>query len=161
MDTSAARSPTLFAYWAALNLLDAEVLFSDLRIRDLFDPNTMAPRGIEQHHLFPRAHLGKEEVTASRQVNAIANMAFLDWLKNVGIAAISPQEYWPKMTDSMEKERLERQLYWHALPMGWKQLDYATLLERRRNLMAEVVRTASTHCGRIGKQPNRHLSRIW
>ena len=106
LDTSAARSPTLFACWAALNLLDAELLFSDLRIRDLFDPNTMAPRGIEQHHLFPRAHLGKEEVTGSRQVNAIANMAFLDWPKNVGIAAVSPQEYWPKMTASMEKERL-------------------------------------------------------
>ena len=140
LDTSAARSPTLFAYWAALNLLDAELLFSDLRIRDLFDPNTMAPRGIEQHHLFPRAHLGKLEVTASRQVNAIANMAFLDWPENVEIAAVSPQEYWPTMTASMEKERLERQLYWHALPMGWEQLDYATFLERRRNLIAAVVR---------------------
>ena len=140
LDTSAARSPTLFAYWAALNLLDAELLFSDLRIRDLFDPNTMAPRGIEQHHLFPRAHLGKEEVTASRQVNAIANMAFLDWPENVEIAAVSPQEYWPTMSASMEKERLERQLYWHALPMGWEQLDYATFLERRRNLIAAVVR---------------------
>ena len=140
LDTSAARSPTLFAYWAALNLLDAELLFSDLRIRDVFDPNTMAPRGIEQHHLFPKAHLGKEGVMASRQVNAIANMAFLDWPENAEIAAVSPQEYWPMMTASMEKERLDRQLYWHALPVDWEQLDYATFLERRRNLIAAVVR---------------------
>ena len=140
LDTSAARSPTLFAYWAALNLLDAELLFSDLRIRELFDPNTTAPRGIEQHHLFPRAHLGKEGVTAPRQVNAIANMAFLDWPANAEIAAVSPQEYWLTMTASMEKERLERQLYWHALPVGWEQLDYAAFLERRRNLIAAVVR---------------------
>ena len=123
-----------------LNLLDAELLFSDLRIRDVFDPNTTAPRSIEQHHLFPRAHLGKEEVTAPRQVNAIANMAFLDWPENAEIAAVSPQEYWLTMTASMEKERLERQLYWHALPVGWEQLDYATFLERRRNLIAAVVR---------------------
>ena len=87
-----------------------------------------------------RAHLGKEGVTAPRQVNAIANMAFLDWPENAEIAAVSPQEYWLTMTASMEKERLERQLYWHALPVGWEQLDYATFLERRRNLIAAVVR---------------------
>ena len=44
LDTSSARSPVLFAYWAALNLLDAELLFSDLRIRQLLDPTVMAPR---------------------------------------------------------------------------------------------------------------------
>ena len=52
LDTSSARSPVLFAYWAALNLLDAEVLFSELRMRELFDPNVTAPRSIERHHLF-------------------------------------------------------------------------------------------------------------
>ena len=37
LDTAAGRSPVLSAYQAALNLLDAEVLFSDLRIRGLLD----------------------------------------------------------------------------------------------------------------------------
>ena len=44
LDTSASRSPALFAYLAALNLLDAEVLFSDVRVRDLLDPAVTAPR---------------------------------------------------------------------------------------------------------------------
>lgn len=66
LDVSSARSPALFAYWAALNLLDAELLFSDMRIRDLLDPNVNAPRSIERHHLFPKAHLAQSGYTSTR-----------------------------------------------------------------------------------------------
>ena len=55
LDTSSSRSPALAAYWAALNLLDAELLFSEMRVRDLLDPAVTPPRSIERHHLFPRA----------------------------------------------------------------------------------------------------------
>ena len=139
LDTSAARSPALFAYWAALNLLDAELLFSELRIRDLLDPNTTAPRSIERHHLFPRAYLNARGITTTRQVNAIANMAFLDWPENATISSEGPLEYWPSMTGGMDAERVQQQRYWHALPIGWEQLDYAAFLERRRELIAQVV----------------------
>ena len=130
----------LFAYWAALNLLDAELLFSDLRIRELLDPNVTAPRSIERHHLFPRAYLSAQGVDTTRQVNAIANMAFLDWSENATISAEDPLEYWPGMTTGMDADRLRRQCYWHALPVGWEQLGYPTFLERRRDLIAQVVR---------------------
>ena len=43
LDTSSSRSPVLYGYWAALNLLDAELLFSDLRVREMLDPNVTAP----------------------------------------------------------------------------------------------------------------------
>jgi hypothetical protein len=79
LDTSSARSPVLSAYQAALNLLGAEALFSDLRLRDLLDPAATAPRSVERHHLFPKAHLAAKGVTGARNVNAIANMAYLDW----------------------------------------------------------------------------------
>lgn len=140
LDTSSARSPVLFAYWAALNLLDAELLFSDLRIRDLLDPTVTAPRSIERHHLFPRAHLAAQGAVSTRQVNAIANMAFLDWPDNATISADDPLHYWGEMTAHLDPERLKRQTYWHALPVGWEQLDYPTFLERRRDLIAAVVR---------------------
>lgn len=140
LDTSSARSPVLFAYWAALNLLDADLLFSDVRIRDLLDPNVTAPRSIERHHLHPKAHLARGGVTNTRQVNAIANMAFLDWPDNATISADDPVVYWPAMTGSMDPARLKRQAYWHALPVGWEQLEYPVFLERRRDLIAAVVR---------------------
>ncbi|MEM7325880.1 MAG: DUF262 domain-containing protein [Actinomycetota bacterium] len=140
LDTSSARSPVLFAYWAALNLLDAELLFSQLRIRDLLDPSVTAPRSIERHHLFPRAFLAEKGITNGRQVNAIANMAFLDWPENTKIGADDPLDYWPEMSRSVDPDRLKQQAYWHALPVGWEQLDYPTFLERRRSHIAQVIR---------------------
>ena len=139
-DNMAAKSPVLSAYQAALNLLDAEALFSDLRIRDLLDPAVTAPRAVERHHLFPKKFLAEEGIEEKRHVNAIGNMAYLDWSENVAIGAGGPREYWPVMTAGFDPERLQRQIYWHALPVGWEQLDYATFLERRRSLLAKVVR---------------------
>jgi hypothetical protein len=139
LDTSSPRSPVLYAYLAALNLLDAELLFSDLRIRELLDPGVVAPRSVERHHLFPKKHLAELGITGIRQVNAIANMAFLDWPQNALISADDPREYWPAMTQTMG-ESLERHIYWHALPVGWEQLDYQNFLDKRRGLMAQVVR---------------------
>jgi len=140
LDTSSARSPALYAYLAALNLLDAELLFSDLRIRELLDPGVVAPRSVERHHLFPKKHLEALGIAGLRQVNAIANMAFLDWPENAEISADDPREYWQVMIENMGTGVVERQTYWHALPIGWEQLDYQTFLDRRRELMAKVVR---------------------
>lgn len=139
LDTSSSRSPALFAYWAALNLLDADLLFSDLRVRDLLDPQTTAPRSIERHHLFPKAFLSAHGIKNPRQVNAIANMAFTDWPQNATIRADDPADYWPIMSETMADDQLKRQTHWHALPMGWPGLDYTTFLERRRTLIARVV----------------------
>ena len=140
LDTSSARSPILSAYQAALNLLDAEALFSDLRIRDLLDPAVTAPRSVERHHLFPKAHLAAKGITGVRNTNAIANMAYLDWPDNAHISADDPLTYWPAMTSGLDPDQLRRQIYWHALPVGWEQLEYTTFLERRRTLLAQVVR---------------------
>jgi hypothetical protein len=139
LDTSSSRSPALAAYWAALNLLDAELLFSNMHVKELLDPHITPPRSIERHHLFPKALLASRGVTNTRQVNAIANMAFVDWPENVDIGADDPLTYWPVMVERMDAERLRRQAYWHALPVGWEQLDYATFLERRRQLIARVI----------------------
>lgn len=144
LDTSAPRSPALFAYLAALNLLDAEVLFSTVKIRELTDPSVAAPRAMERHHLFPKAYLASLGVMNTRQTNAIANMAFLDWSENATISASAPDEYWPQLSERLETVRLKRQVTQHALPVGWEQLDYATFLERRRTLIARVVKDGFT-----------------
>ena len=140
LDSSAGRSPVLSAYWAALVLLDAELLLSDQRVRDHLDPNMTAPRSIERHHLFPRAYLATKGIVSPRQVNAIANMTLIDWPENARIGAARPQEYWPLMATTLSPDRIRRQSEWHALPVGWEQLDYPTFLERRRDLIAQVIR---------------------
>lgn len=142
LDSSAAKSPALSAYWAALNVLDAELLFSDAKIATLLDPGVTPVRNIERHHLFPKAYLTASGITETTHVNAIANMAFVDWSDNAEIAARPPAEYWPVMRTRVGSERLKRQVYWHALPIGWEQLAYDEFLEKRRKLIAQIVRDA-------------------
>ena len=67
-------------------------------------------------------------------------MAFVDWPDNASIGADDPLTYWPVMSERMDAERRSRQVYWHALPVGWEQLDYTAFLERRRQLIARVTR---------------------
>lgn len=140
LDTSSAKSPPLSAYWAALNILDADMLFSDLKVASMLDPLVTPVKDMERHHLFPKAYLAKLGITDYKQVNAIANMAFVDWSDNIAISDQAPAEYWKAMTDSMDGERLKRQARWHALPLGWEQLDYGEFCEKRRRLISQVVR---------------------
>ena len=140
LDNAYAKSPALLAYWAALNLLNAEVLFGSQRVWELFDLGEASKRSIERHHLFPKAHLANKGIVEKRHVNAIANMGFVDWPDNAAIGAKDPREYWPALSARMNLEQRRRQMYWHALPPGWEQLDYADFLEKRRKLIAKVIK---------------------
>jgi hypothetical protein len=139
--TSAARSPTLYAYYAALNLLDARVLLSKMRVNELFDPAVRATRAaIERHHLYPRAHLKTLGIQSTSQVNQIANMAFVEWPKNTAISGNDPAVYWPAYSTALSESELERQRFWHALSDGWETQEYSEFLKERRRLLAKVIK---------------------
>ena len=140
LDSSSSRSPALFAYWASLNILDADALFSDVRVKDLIDRQANTKKGMERHHLFPRAYLKAKGITSTSMINAIANLAFLDWTENNEISASGPREYWPEVSGKVAPQRLARQAHWHALPNAWYDLEYDDFLERRRSRMAAIVR---------------------
>ncbi len=50
--TSSPRSPSLFAYNAALVLMDAYALFSDFKVSDLLDPAIAGNKSAVERHLF-------------------------------------------------------------------------------------------------------------
>ena len=52
--TSSTSSPAYVGYLAALNILDAEVLLSRMKVRDWVNPYRNQVKGIEKHHLFPK-----------------------------------------------------------------------------------------------------------
>ena len=137
LDTAASRSPALYAYWASLNLLESEELGGKQKVRELFIPN--APKSLERHHLFPQSHLQSLGIDERRQVNAIANMSFIDWTSKAQMGAASPADYWPPIAQSMSSDRLNNQCFWHALPSGWEHMEYSEFLEQRRRMIAEVV----------------------
>ena len=141
--TSAARSPSMFAYYAALNLLGAKVLYSKHTVAELMDPLVQGTKSsMERHHLFPKAYLSRLGVTENRMTNQIANFTVLEWGDNTAISDRDPEEYVPEYEAQFSSKELERMYYWHALPEGWYAMDYETFLRRRRELMAQVIKDA-------------------
>jgi hypothetical protein len=145
--TSSARSPALFAYYAALNLLDAPVLFSALKVSELLDPSTHGQRSsLERHHLFPRRFLEKQGYSRVQEINQIANFALVEWPDNAKISARAPAEYFPEFVDKMRRNHhlddasLARMMHLHALPEDWHMMTYETFLTQRRARIATVVR---------------------
>lgn len=141
LETSSKTSPAYQAYIAALNILDANLFLLDETVRNWMDPNWGSTMKVEEHHLFPRAHLRSLEITGTRRVNQVANYAPTDSDTNKRISARPPSEYWPDLLGQrkISGEALRRQRFWYALPEGWENLDYWEFLQQRRRLMAEVV----------------------
>ena len=141
--TSSARNPALYTYYAALNLLDAQVLFSKMRVAELMDPLSHAKKSaLERHHLFPKKYLARQGITETRDTNQIANYALVEWSDNIEISDMAPSEYVPKYTQRFDNNELRKMYFWHALPHNWEKMDYRGFLEERRKLMAQVIRRA-------------------
>lgn len=139
--TSSARSPSLFAYYAALNLLDARVLFSKMKVSELLDPASHANKSaIERHHLFAKNYLKSLGITETRDTNQIANYALVEWSDNIAISDGAPAEYYPKYATRYSSYELKQMSYWHALPDAWENMTYPDFLGARRKGIAQVIR---------------------
>jgi hypothetical protein len=141
--TSSPRSPSLFAFYAALVLEEARALFSDQRIEALLEPSVHSTRSaVERHHLFPKAHLQTLGITEIRETNQIANYALVEWDDNSEIGALAPSAYLPVMRQRVSPEEFVRQYRWHALPDGWEEMEYKDFLAERRERIARFIATA-------------------
>ncbi|HIE10875.1 MAG TPA: DUF262 domain-containing protein [Kiritimatiellae bacterium] len=139
--TASARNPGQLAYYAALCILDASVLFSTMRVRDLLDPSSRAKRkALERHHLFPRGYLERRGIADRREINQVANYALVEWHDNIDIRDLPPAEYAPRYERNLDPEALRAMYHYHALPERWYEMEYRAFLEERRRLMAAVIR---------------------
>lgn len=141
--TSAARSPSLFAYQAALIKLDAPILFSSLKLTTLIDPAIKGTKAaVEQHHLFPRDYLEGQGITDLKLVNQIGNFAAVEWPTNLQIGKKPPSDYIPDLEANIPTDDRARIRKLHALPPIWWEMKYEDFLVARRQRMAQVVREA-------------------
>lgn len=132
------------AYVAALNILDAKILFSksNLLVSKLFDPGTDGNRkSLEKHHLFPKAYLKKQGYTDAK-INQMANYAFIDWKDNMEILDDAPSVYYPIVCNGMTAEQIQAMEEENALPHGWENMAYEDFLVERRKLMAAKIKKA-------------------
>lgn len=141
--TSSFRSPSLFAYYASLNIHDAYGLFSKLKVNELLQAGLRANKSaLERHHLFPKAWLMRNGITEQRDYNQIANFALVEWSDNIAISDKEPKIYLPFYEERFVASDLERMKYWHALPDNWQEMEYREFLAERRKRIASVVEDA-------------------
>lgn len=139
--TTAARGPSLFAYYAALNLLGAKGLFSNIKVSDLIDVGLRAKKSpLERHHLFPKVYLLKTADLQQQEINQIANYALVEWQDNIAISDDPPSVYLPEYLSRFKDNEIKEMYYWHALQEGWERMEYQEFIEKRRKLMAQVTR---------------------
>ena len=147
METSSARSPEANAFYAALNKLGSPVLFSRKLIGDLYDPSLkIKKKRLEKHHIFPRNYLiSKYRFDKNKdkaKINQIANLTFLEFEDNIEISDANPSEYFAMVKKRFAENELSEMLNQHAVPDNFYQLEYDEFLQKRRKLMAGVIRKA-------------------
>ena len=147
METSSARSPEANAFYAALNKLGSPVLFSRKLIGDLYDPSLkIKKKRLEKHHIFPRNYLiSKYRFDKNKdkaKINQIANLTFLEFEDNIEISDANPSEYFAMVKKRFAENELSEMLNQHAVPDNFYQLEYDEFLQKRRKLMAGVIKKA-------------------
>ena len=141
LETAAARSTGQFAFYAALCLLDANVLYSKMKVSELLDPTIKSKKkALERHHLFPRRYLQKIGTSVKHLINQTANYALVEWSDNIAISDKAPKDYVPQIEAKFTGEELQKMYTLHALPERWYEMEYTTFLNERRKLMADIIR---------------------
>ena len=141
LETAAARNTGQFAYYAALCILEAPVLYSKMRVSTLLDPTTKAKKSaLERHHLFPRRYLERIKIGDTRLINQVANYALLEWSDNIEISDRPPCEYVPEYERRFSSEEIQSMYHFHALPEQWYEMEYQQFLKARREKMAYIIR---------------------
>jgi len=144
LETPNMNSPVVLAYLAAQVLLDAPILFSTRRIRDVFT-SSRSPNGEQKlhDHLFPPSLLSETEgITDPRLINQAANLCVMEWPAHIIRQGRSPSEYVPELQAMFGESLWEEMSQLHALPKSWHTMSYMTFLFERRNLMAQLIRRA-------------------
>ena len=143
LETSSAKSPAGNTFFACLNKLSAPILFSERLVTDVFSPELkLKKKVLERHHIFPKNYLQNKGYEQTMR-NQIANMTYLEYNDNIDISDEPPKKYFTKIVNSKFKSKpevLEKMMYFHCIPNNFYDLSYEIFLEKRRELMAKLIK---------------------
>jgi len=129
--------PVLFAITRKKNAKD---WFTGI---ELSSTNVGPSHQIELHHIFPRAVL-KKQGYEPREMDDLANIAFLSQKANREIRHLEPIEYFRKF--KIEHQRLESQF----IPIQeelWKTENFKKFIQRRRESITDAMNEYLSHIG--------------
>ncbi|MBR5415376.1 MAG: DUF262 domain-containing protein [Thermoguttaceae bacterium] len=140
---SAATSPAWYGYIASLNVLGTPMLFSTTTLASKMLPGASGgKKAIDKHHIFPKNYLTGLGYKSDRDRNQIANFTYLDYNTNIDISDKPPAEYVNTYRQKLGEEGYRRTCAENALPVDFENMSYPAFLEKRRKLMAEIVKRA-------------------
>lgn len=143
LTTSSTVSPSWRGYIAALNVLNHNVLFSNISTRILLNPGGSGSKStLDVHHVFPKNYLAKLGIEDDRDRNQIANLAYLDYHINIDISDDDPKNYANEQLNRLGDSFYNESLAQNAIPIGFEKMTYHDFLDARRRLMADIIRKA-------------------
>ena len=143
LNSSSANSPTWFGYIAAINVLGTPMLFSTTPLSHYFTLGTAGSKNsIDKHHIFPKHYLETIGFDDDRDRNQIANFTYLDYQTNIDISDDEPKEYVGRFRAKLGEDGYKLACEQNALPEDFEKLPYLEFLEKRRVLMAGIIKKA-------------------
>lgn len=128
-------------FFAGLIKNGVNVLFSERKVSDLFDPSLRKrKKDLEKHHIFPKNYLAQEFSLDRREINQVANFTYLEFEDNIDISDTKPSEYLAMMRKHFADATLKDMFEQHAIPEDFDQLAYGDFLTKRRKLMATAIK---------------------
>ena len=141
MNTSSATTPIWFAYLAAVNVLGTPMLFSTAPFSKFMILGSNGTKNsIDKHHIFPKNYLAKIGIDDDRDRNQIANFTYIDYPTNIDIADKPPKEYVSEYRQRLGEEGYKKTCVENALPENFENMEYQEFLEKRRELMAIIIK---------------------
>lgn len=143
LNSAAAISPAWNGYIAAQIVLNTPMLFSNTPVSKYFVIGSSGTKNaIDKHHIFPKHYLEQIGYTNDRDRNQLANFTYLDYATNIEISDKAPVDYVSGYREKLGEEGYKKACEQNALPENFETMQYSEFLEKRRQLMAQVVRKA-------------------
>lgn len=143
LETSAAISPSWYAYLASQNILHYPILFGNVPVSNYLLPGSSGSKNaIDKHHIFPKHYLETIGIKEDIFRNQIANFTYIDYVNNIEISDNEPKAYIAKMKTRFGQEEFDKYCEQHALPNDFENMEYFEFLQERRKLMAQIIKKA-------------------
>ena len=143
LNSAAAISPAWNGYIAAQIVLNNPMLFSNTPVSKYFIIGSSGTKNaIDKHHIFPKHYLEQIGYSNDRDRNQLANFTYLDYVTNIDISDKAPADYVNAYRQKLGDDGYKKTCEQNALPENFENMEYPIFLEKRRQLMAQVVRKA-------------------
>lgn len=140
LTSSYGKNPQWLIFVAAQIKNNVELLFSNKKIADLYDPIVTPKKSrLDKHHIFPKNYLKSVGIDSQTDQNQVANYIYIDYKTNILISDEAPISYFEEFKQ-YGNENIEKVLEDHALPKDFDKLEYKDFLDKRRYKMARYIR---------------------